>query len=102
MAWGFGKRAGVVFETGQATVQASDGKPIQARSAQETGSELIRNELLGLRAALDEVKFGVVSRILITSPGGGHETCRRKSWLRRAGRSVTTRNNALNPTASQR
>jgi diguanylate cyclase (GGDEF)-like protein len=59
LMWQSDHRVGVEFALGQSQARPSD--PPHARmAAPRTGSDLIRNELLGLRAALDEAKFGVV------------------------------------------
>jgi diguanylate cyclase (GGDEF)-like protein len=61
LVWQSDHRAGVQFASRQSGT-SPDGEPPQARglAAIRAGGELIRNELLGLRAALDEAKFGVV------------------------------------------
>jgi diguanylate cyclase (GGDEF)-like protein len=59
--WQSDHRAGVEFALQQSGT-SPDGEPQKAfgLAAIRAGGELVRNELLGLRAALDEAKFGVV------------------------------------------
>jgi diguanylate cyclase (GGDEF)-like protein len=61
LAWQSDHRAGVEFALRRSDASA-EGDPRDARglAAIRAGGELVRNELLGLRAALDEAKFGVV------------------------------------------
>ncbi|OQW58977.1 MAG: diguanylate cyclase [Proteobacteria bacterium SG_bin9] len=59
VVWKSDDRVGVVFETAQLAVQKrpAAGSP----SAQpERGTDLMRNQMLALRAALDEVEVGIV------------------------------------------
>jgi diguanylate cyclase (GGDEF)-like protein len=59
LVWQSDHRAGVTFASQEAqTPHGEAQRPTIA--AIRAGGELIRNELLGLRAALDEAKFGVV------------------------------------------
>jgi diguanylate cyclase (GGDEF)-like protein len=61
LVWQSDHRAGVEFALRQSGT-SPDGEPQKAfgLTAIRAGGELVRNELLGLRAALDEAKFGVV------------------------------------------
>jgi diguanylate cyclase (GGDEF)-like protein len=61
LVWQSDHRAGVQFAQRQPGT-SPDGETRQAHglAAIRAGGELVRNELLGLRAALDEAKFGVV------------------------------------------
>src|SRR6202040_2771983 len=61
LRWESGPRAGVEFALRQSGT-SPDREPQKALglAAIRAGGELVRNELLGLRAALDEAKFGVV------------------------------------------
>ena len=61
LVWQSDHRAGVEFALRQSGT-SPDGEPQKALglAAIRAGGELVRNELLGLRAALDEAKFGVV------------------------------------------
>jgi diguanylate cyclase (GGDEF)-like protein len=60
LVWQSDHRAGVEFALAQSqTSPDGDGHHAQHQAAPRAG-DLIRNELLGLRAALDEAKFGVV------------------------------------------
>jgi diguanylate cyclase (GGDEF)-like protein len=61
LVWQSDHRAGVMFALRQSGT-SPDGEPQRAPglAAIRAGGELIRNELLGLRVALDEAKFGVV------------------------------------------
>jgi diguanylate cyclase (GGDEF)-like protein len=61
LVWQSDHRAGVEFALRQSGT-SPDGEPEKARglAAIRAGGELVRNELLGLRAAVDETKFGVV------------------------------------------
>jgi diguanylate cyclase (GGDEF)-like protein len=61
LVWQSDHRAGVEFVAGQSqTADDGGGRHAHHQPAPRTGGDLIRNELLGLRAALDEAKFGVV------------------------------------------
>lgn len=61
LAWQSDHRAGVEFALPHAQTPG-DGEAHHTlqQTASRSGGDLIRNELLGLRAALDEAKFGVV------------------------------------------
>jgi len=60
LVWQSDHRAGVEFALAQShTPEGGDARDAHLQSAPRAG-DLIRNELLGLRAALDEAKFGVV------------------------------------------
>jgi len=59
LAWQSDHRVGVQFAVSESQTPPTDAPHARA-AAPRTGSDLIRNELLGLRAALDEAKFGVV------------------------------------------
>jgi diguanylate cyclase (GGDEF)-like protein len=61
LAWQSHDRAGVEFALPHAqTPPHGAPHPAYQQPAPRSGGDLIRNELLGLRAALDEAKFGVV------------------------------------------
>jgi diguanylate cyclase (GGDEF)-like protein len=59
LVWQSDHRAGVAFAARQSQTPHGDAQRA-GLAAIRAGGELIRNELLGLRAALDEAKFGVV------------------------------------------
>jgi PAS domain-containing protein len=59
LVWESDHRAGVAFAQQQSQTAPGEAQRT-GLAAIRAGGELIRNELLGLRAALDEAKFGVV------------------------------------------
>ena len=58
LAWHSGNRIGLSFAARDVSVPANDqaARPVH----QERGGDLLRDEMLALRASLDEVRFGVV------------------------------------------
>jgi diguanylate cyclase (GGDEF)-like protein len=61
LVWRSDHRAGVEFALRQSQAPSDrDSRPATTLAAIRAGGDLVRNELLGLRAALDEAKFGVV------------------------------------------